>query len=207
MNLYLVRHGESSGNANRIHQDEYVSLTENGIKQVRKLANRLKKMDINVIYASPYLRAKQSAEIISKTLSLSVEYLDELKERKRPSEIEGLSYDDSFAKNINQTTKQKQTNIDWKYSDDESYHEILLRAVAVEKYLASNNINQNIICITHIAIMTLIVLRCILGEQLTPEVFWKFYYHAQHANTGITKLEYSNTTGWRLIAWNDTTHL
>lgn len=164
-------------------------------------------MNISAICASPYLRAKQSAEIISKTLSLSIRYIDELKERKRPSEIEGLEYDDTLAKNINLITKQKQASTDWKYSDDESYNEILSRAIIMEEFLISHYSNQNIICVTHVAIMTLIVLHCILDEKLTPEIYWNFYHRAQHNNAGITKLEHSESSGWRLITWNDTNHL
>jgi len=207
MNLYLIRHGESSGNEKRIHQDENDPLTENGIIQVHQLADRLKKMDINAICTSPYLRAKQSAEIISKALSLPIQYIDELKERKRPSEIEGLGYDDSLAKKINLITKQKQASTDWKYSDDESYNEILSRAIVMEEFLTSQYSNQNIICVTHVAIMTLIVLHCILKEKLTPEIYWNFYHHAHHNNAGITKLEHFDSSGWRLITWNDTHHL
>jgi len=59
MKLYLVRHGQSEGNVKQTHQCEDVPLSEEGIKQVKLLAKRLKNNEISTIYASPFLRAKK----------------------------------------------------------------------------------------------------------------------------------------------------
>ena len=207
MNLYLVRHGESIGNVNRTHQGENVPLSEGGKKQAYQLSERLKSKNIDVIYASPHLRTRQTAEIISSNLSLPIEYWDQLKERRRPSEIEGLSYDDPKAQKINEITKTNQIIAEWKYSDDESYGDLLKRAKAIEEHLINHHAGQNVVCVSHIAIMMLIALHNILHEQLSPEIFSQFYHHSRHANTGITHLEYSEKNGWYLATWNDTSHL
>jgi broad specificity phosphatase PhoE len=81
------------------------------------------------------------------------------------------------------------------------------RAKEVLDHLIKHHKDQNVICISHIAIMMLIVLQAILHDKLTPEVFWQFYYHARHSNTGITHLEHSENAGWYLVTWNDTEHL
>ncbi len=207
MNIYLVRHGESEGNLNKTHQGENVPLSEEGVKQVIWLAKRFKDKKIDFIYASPHLRTKQSAEIIGRELKLPIEYWDLLKERRRPSEVEGLRYDDPKATEIYEVTRKNQINADWKYSDDESFNDLLKRAKTVEKHLISLHKDQDLICVTHIGMIMIIASQITLQDKLTPEVFWQFYHHSRHSNTGITHLEYSEKFGWNLVAWNDTAHL
>ncbi len=207
MNVYFVRHGESEGNLKKIHQGDSVPLSKEGKRQVELVANRLKGIQIDTIYASPYLRAKQTAEIISKELDLSVEYWEHLKELKRPLELEGLEYSDPKASEIKKIIRENQIRADWRYSDDESFNDLLARAKRVEKHLLEHHKDQNVLCVSHIQIMAMIILQIVLQDKLTPEVFWQFYYHSKQGNTGITHLEYNEKFGWSLVTWNDTTHL
>lgn len=207
MNIYIVRHGQSEGNIDNIHQGENAQLSEEGKRQSKSLAKRLMDKKIDVIYTSPYLRTKQTAETIAKQLKIPVEYWDSLKERKRPSEIEGLSYNHPKASEIYEITRKNQIKADWKYSDDESFNDLLKRAKEVEEYLLKHHSNQNVLCVSHIGMLIMIVLQIILQNKLTPEVFWQFYYHSRQDNTGITHLEHTDKSGWKLLTWNDTTHL
>lgn len=207
MNVYFIRHGQSSGNINNTHQSEDVRLSEEGKKQSKLLAVRLKDKKIGVIYASPYLRARQTAEIIGKELGLPIEYWERLRERRRPSEVEGLSYDHPKASEIYEITRKNQIKPNWRYSDDESFNDLLKRAKEVEKHILKRHTGQNVLCVSHIGILIMIVLQIILQDKLSPEVFWQFYYHSRQDNTGITHLEFTEKYGWKLLTWNDTTHL
>lgn len=207
MNVYFVRHAESEGNSKERHQGPDAPLSEEGKNQAKFVAGRLKDLKIDVIYASPYLRTKQTAEIIAKELKLPIEYWEEIRERKRPSEAEGLKYDDPKASEIYEITRKNQIKADWKYSDDESFNDLLKRAKNVEEHLLKHHKDQNVLCISHIGIMIMMVLQIILQDKLLPEVFWQFYYHSRQDNTGITHLEFTDKYGWRLLTWNDTTHL
>ena len=207
MNVYFVRHGESEGNFKKTHQGSDVALSEKGKKQARLVAERLKGIGIDVIYASPFRRTRQTAETIAKELDLPIEYWDHLKELKRPSELEGLRYSDPKAKAIKKMIYQNQPKTDWKFSDDESFDDLLTRARQVEKHLFEHHRDQNVLCVSHIQIMVMVVLQMILQDKLTSEVFWQFYYHCRQKNTGITHLKYTETFGWNLVTWNDTTHL
>lgn len=207
MKLYLVRHGQSEGNVSLTHQGENVPLSAEGVNQATILATRLKNQGIETIFASPFLRAKNTAEVIAKELELSVEYLDQLKERRRPSEVEGLSYEHPIAAEIREVTRKNQTIPDWRYSDDESYNDLLKRAKDLEQYLIQHYANEHVLCVTHVGILIMIAFSMIMQDKLTPESFWQFYYHARYNNTGITILDYSADHGWTLSTWNDTTHL
>jgi broad specificity phosphatase PhoE len=211
MKLYLVRHGQSEGNLKETHQGENVPLSEEGIKQAKLLAKRLKDKKISTIYASPFLRAQNTAETIASELEIPIVYMDELKEKRRPSEIEGLSYDHPKAVEVYEATRKNQIIPEWKYSDDESYNDLLKRAKELEQHLINDHVDDTVLCVTHVGILIMIAFSMLMQDKLTPEVFWQFYYHARYNNTGITILEYIEkdgwNKGWNLVTWNDVTHL
>ena len=207
LKVYFVRHGESQGNKKQIHQGENIPLSKEGEGQAELIAERLREKKIDIIYSSPYLRAKQTAKIIAGKLNLKIEYWGELKERKNPSELEGLNYSDPKALKIKKIIKENELKPDWKFSDEESFNEVLNRAKRVEEYLLQQTKGQNILCVSHVKIIFMIVLSILFQDKLTPEVFWQFYYHSRLMNTGITHLEFKEKSGWSLVTWNDITHL
>lgn len=74
MKLYIVRHGEAVGK----DVDPKRPLSENGKKETQKIAQQLKKAGITVelIYHSPKLRAKQTAEIIQSAISPQAQMIE-----------------------------------------------------------------------------------------------------------------------------------
>ena len=71
MNLYVLRHGIAveSGTPG-YERDSERPLTPKGKRQLRQIAAAMKKMDLrfDLILSSPFLRARQTAEIIAKNL-------------------------------------------------------------------------------------------------------------------------------------------
>jgi len=79
--LILVRHGEAEGNINRRFHGHYNShLTENGRLQVQRLAERLKKEEIDVLYSSDLDRAYETAKYIAKVKRLDIKVIEGLRE-------------------------------------------------------------------------------------------------------------------------------
>lgn len=81
MNCYLVRHGKDDDSVRGGWSD--APLTEQGIEQVKALANDLalnSQMNIVQIFSSDLFRAKQTAEIISKKIDVPVVYLPQFRE-------------------------------------------------------------------------------------------------------------------------------
>lgn len=74
MKLYVVRHGRTALNdVNRVCGSTDIPLTETGFAQARETAEKLQKLvpsDIKV-YASPMIRARQTAEVICERLGAS----------------------------------------------------------------------------------------------------------------------------------------
>ena len=65
--IYFIRHGESVGNKeNRFRGRHDFDLSDNGINQAEALKNELSDISFDRIYTSPLMRAKKTAEIISR---------------------------------------------------------------------------------------------------------------------------------------------
>lgn len=73
MRLLFARHGESEANLQRIisNRDLPHRLTKTGIVQATALADRVAKEPINAIWASPIVRAQETASIVAERLGLS----------------------------------------------------------------------------------------------------------------------------------------
>lgn len=80
--ILFVRHGETDCNKQGIIQGQLdAPLNEEGIKQAEETAEKLKNTEINVIYSSPLVRAKLTAEIINKYHNVDIICDDRLKEQ------------------------------------------------------------------------------------------------------------------------------
>ncbi|MBA3468516.1 MAG: histidine phosphatase family protein [Herpetosiphonaceae bacterium] len=93
MRVYLIRHGQSYQNTNDLRQaisvedfrrlvaDSHSSeLTPTGIEQAQQAAAQLATLGLTQLYASPYLRAQQTAAIISAAVGLPVVTINALHE-------------------------------------------------------------------------------------------------------------------------------
>ena len=66
MIVYLVRHGETDANKNKVMQGQTqnLQLNENGIRQATNLKNKLKDIKFNACFTSPMIRAWSTAMIL-----------------------------------------------------------------------------------------------------------------------------------------------
>jgi len=82
MKLYFVRHGESE--ANLLHEFSNSGLrhplTLTGVAQARALASTLAGLPVEHIYASPVMRAVQTAQILAESLHVLLEITEALRE-------------------------------------------------------------------------------------------------------------------------------
>ncbi len=83
MKIYLIRHGESIGNAKGIHQGQKndFSLSESGKSQAELLKKRFEDIKIDAAYSSDLKRAKETAEFISKSRNIKLIIDKRLRER------------------------------------------------------------------------------------------------------------------------------
>lgn len=209
MLLYLVRHGQSEGNKANIHQTAGIPLSEEGKKQAEFLAKRLKDVHFDLIYSSPILRARQTAEIINKLHGSPVEFWENLSEWKSPTQIRGKYSEDPEAAAIMTSIFEKLRKGDktYKYSDEESYEELSNRAKQVIAHLEEKHKDQSILCVSHGTMIKAIVSQIVFEEIADPKIFIKMKEHMWAQNTGVTVCENTEKYGWTLNSWNDLNHL
>lgn len=65
MKVYITRHVQIPNNALKRHTTPYEDLTEYGIRQAEELRGKIKDIKFDIIYVSPYLRARHTANIIN----------------------------------------------------------------------------------------------------------------------------------------------
>lgn len=81
MKLYVARHGQTDWNAaNRVCGSTNRPLTDLGKEQAKQLAEKVKGFDIDVIIASPMMRAMQTAGAVSLATGIPVIMDDRLRE-------------------------------------------------------------------------------------------------------------------------------
>lgn len=212
MNLYLVRHGESVGNVQRIHQNEVTPLSANGMRQVQELAKRFDTIDIDVCICSPYLRTRQTAAAILDRKDIEVEYDNRIVETKRPTEIEGKSTRDPDVVRIKREIVKNADNPDWRYSDEEKTSELLDRVSSFIRDI-ENRKEDNILVVTHGETIWTIVTVLLYREKATIDAWQHMKNFLAINNTGITlfrryglKNRYT-IDGWNLVTYNDHAHL
>jgi probable phosphoglycerate mutase len=207
MKVYFVRHGESVGNAGGLHQTTDMPLSEVGFAQAVRIAERLRKFKIDIIFASPVIRARETAEVISKNLNVPIEQWDELTEVKGPSEIGGKPVKDPEAFKIKKLIRENYSKVNWKYSDEENYEEINERAKKFLGHIIKYHSNLDILCVSHSTYIKFLVAKMLFGKDLTPEIARIFYHHTLMQNTGLTVCEYDKESGWLVRHLNDASHL
>lgn len=126
MRIYFVRHGESEANVLNIlyNRGAKCGLTDKGTRQVEELAAELSGVNFEKIYASPLLRAKQTAEILADGRRSEIETTGALREFD-VGILDGTGSGETFEKEqelVDEWLLKK--NWDAKIEGGESYNEL-----------------------------------------------------------------------------------
>lgn len=95
MNLYILRHGlAAEPNAHTLAHDSERLLTPKGIRKIREAAEAMEKLELgfDLILASPYLRARHTAELVAHAFKLEkkLQLTDTLAPGAKAKEVIGL---------------------------------------------------------------------------------------------------------------------
>lgn len=89
--IFLIRHGETAGNAARIVQHPDISLSARGLAQADRLARRLAREGIARILSSDLARARETAECLQRATGAPLTFEPLLHERNF-GDIRGTPY-------------------------------------------------------------------------------------------------------------------
>lgn len=206
--IYFVRHGETESNAKGIRQGTQGGLTETGKSQALATAHRFprEKGKPQVIYASPFERTKETAEIIGKYLNLKIKFTDLLKERKNPSEIIGRPSDDLKVKAITDLIDKSYHEDDLRVSDEENFIDLKKRAKKLIGFIESRW-QKRIIMVTHSRFLKFFIAYMIYRDKLTASEYNTLSFFNTVKNGGMAICKYTHhwfkKDEWELLAWND----
>jgi len=132
MKIYLIRHGETTGDiGDRFGGDYDDHLTQRGKSQAQELAEKLKGKRIEIIFVSPRIRAKETAEEVRKILDIPVEIVEDLRERNNYGVMTGLTKKEAKEKHPIDFEKISKDKIYHDVSGSEGYEKIKNRAIKV----------------------------------------------------------------------------
>ena len=153
---YVLRHALNTRNLedgrvimnNHLESDKY-DLTAKGREQIKEVTKKLKKTGLDAIYASPFLRTRQTAQIVADELGLKVHIDKRLSELDHGSMCEGKT---EYAC-INLGDKK---DLDTKYGDGESWRDARRRMFEFIKEIDKKHKNEKVLIVSHMATLWLL---------------------------------------------------
>ncbi len=201
--LYLVRHGQSAGNAEgRFGGHGPTPLSKLGEKQAKLTAVALKKAGISAIYTSDLLRAVQTAQPLADLINAPINEDAAFRER-HVGVLEGLTFDESKRRFPKDYYALVNRNIHHVITDGESYRQLLRRTTGVLWEILRRHQGEKVAVFSHtgaICFMTLHLMGAI--HRTTKQTPWLVT-----SNCGINRFEVRGRNNVRVLALNDTRHL
>ncbi len=171
--LCLSRHGESAANLERrftAHDDEH--LTAIGISQARETGTRLGAVLARsgvrpaALYASPFLRAFDTARWVGSAFGLTPEIVPELREQSFGS-LRGMPYQSYY--DVHGPLPQGVERWSHRPPDGESLRDVAQRAGAALDTLARRHLGETIVVVSHGGVMAALRAHARGHFELAPE--------------------------------------
>ncbi|MWC26875.1 histidine phosphatase family protein [Paenibacillus sp. MMS18-CY102] len=186
----LIRHGITEWNVlGKTQGITDIPLNDEGRKQANAIARRLAGEEWDAVYSSDLTRAKQTAETVRSALvGITALITDERLREINCGQIEGTTEDERVARWGNNWRDQE--------LGMEGYEEAAKRGVAFIEELAMKHRNQNILVVSHGALIGLSL------QRLFPHLFTNTYID----NTSLTIVA-KPQEAWECRLYNCTKHL
>lgn len=150
--LILIRHGESVGNRDRMFASnpQELPLTELGYQQAQEAGGVIAKLfRAELVVASPYLRARETARVIAAVLGVPLEIEPSLYERDVGA-LQGKPYDSILTTPGYDPKRRPRT---WKPEGGESFEEVEARVGPILDRLAEAHLTRDVVVVSHGGVM------------------------------------------------------
>jgi probable phosphoglycerate mutase len=178
MSIYLIRHGQTNGNRDRIVQMPDTPLSELGHQQAEQLAQRFQNIPIATIICSDYLRTQQTAAPLH-ALKHSTFSLQPLLRERSFGDLRGKAYDeidtDFFAESYSPP-------------NGETHQQFVERVNMAWKFILStyHKIQGNIVVMTHGLVLRELITQHLIVDEGMPSL-------SDFQNTCITQVNGTDT--------------
>ena len=142
MKLYIARHGETAWNAeNKICGRTDIPLNERGIEQAKQLAEKMAGVPIDLIIASPLLRARQTAAAVAEKRGLPIRIDERLIEQNFGIYEEKDRKDPAYLANKRMFA--------YRYPGGESQMDVAYRVYGLIEELKGKYPDKNVLLVCH----------------------------------------------------------
>lgn len=156
--IYFIRHGESVGNAANRHQTPELPLSVDGEAQARARGRYLRDKNISQIFASPYVRAQQTAKLIQAELGDAIPFtiVDRLHEVKNPSVLNGRLKSDLDVIELKAELNRNRLDPLYRHSDEETLFMLYERIVDLLTMLETYH-DQDVVVVSHGGVLRMLL--------------------------------------------------
>jgi broad specificity phosphatase PhoE len=170
-------------------------LTDLGRKQVQALADKLSGMRFAAFYASPILRARESASILSERLGIPFDVSEALREYE-VGELEGRSDDAAWAQYHELHAAWLRGAIDVSVGGGESFRQICARFQPLLNRIRAREVDGNVLLLGHGG-----TFYCVLSHLCSNlEASFVFERGLGHTDVVVTEL---TAGGLSCVSWGD----
>jgi broad specificity phosphatase PhoE len=200
MTIFLIRHGQSELNRlNKVHGLNEPGLSGEGKAQAEQVAKTLAQEKIDLVYTSPLLRAKQTAQVIASVCDIPIKELDGLREIIL-GVWEGKSFEEIsqlFKKDYQIWLKRPSRA---KIAKAEKINSFRKRVVLAFKTMLKNNMDKNIAIVTHNGVIAIFL------SYIFKADFDKLFHLISINNASISRIHFESGK-FTISSVNDTYHL
>ncbi|MFK7844771.1 MAG: histidine phosphatase family protein [Rhodothermales bacterium] len=201
--LYLVRHGETDYNRQGIVQGRGVDvpLNELGRRQALALAERAAGFDLDVVYGSTLLRAKQTAQTVAKeNQNKPLIFLNDLEEMSWGN-YEGMEVTSDLRLEFDRLRDEWSSgNHDFAIGEGESALEVQTRGLRGLNYILERHQGERVMVVAHGRFLRVLI------ASILKEYGLNRMEEIKHTNTGINYITHA-ASGYTMKYLNNTDHL
>lgn len=192
MNILIIRHGETDLNAARVIQPPDTPLSKRGLDQADRLGRYLTSRRIEQVLVSDYVRARMTAEAVSRHTGAPLAFDPELRERNF-GDLRGQAYADLGNLDFTAPGYEPPNGESW-----EVFHRRVDRAWS-NVIDTAKHLHDDLAVVTHGLVVSSLVDRLLDASAYPTEPRYVV------ANTSFTVVE--STPPWRVVTLASTDHL
>lgn len=208
--IFVIRHGQTQANVDKVFQDFNDPLTELGYKQIEYVAQRAVELQPEVIISSTMQRALETAKRIQKTTQAELVEQESLRENMVPTSLLNKPYGCEESKEYHKQLYANLEDPNWRYADEDNYLDLYNRAKRIMEMLATRQ-EKRILLVSHGAFISTLLNTMMCEGETSPVSARRMFRFLRKENTGISIIEYHEdairANKWRLKVWNDYSHL
>lgn len=147
--IFLVRHGQDTDNAAGILNGRRdTELTELGREQAKKVTDKLRDNDVQIVYTSPLKRAYETARIIATELGIDEVIADEHLIEREFGILTGKPVSD-ISKYTDKILPTDRVNYFLEVQGAEDFPTLLMRGRKILDEIRQKHQNKNVLIVTH----------------------------------------------------------